>query len=183
MKSKSYTLLLILPLILFLNGCISQYSVSESELESYLSKELTYDTKQGNQLLGMEMHITDIKVKLGEKPDTMGVSATTHVTINNPLKPIDAQLYAKFEAKPWYDVENHSVYLHQLKLVDVSSDNKRIEKLIKPLTPQLMNYLTQFLSTQPVYVLDTDDTKQAIIANMTKRIEVKPGEISLIFSD
>lgn len=169
--------------MLLLNGCISHYSVSESELASYLSKEITFDKKQGNQLLGMEMHITDIKVTLGEKPDTMGVSATTHVTINNPLKPLNAQLYAKFEAKPWYDVEKHSVYLHQLKLVELTSDNKKIEKLIKPLSPQLMDYLTQFLSTQPVYVLDTSDTKQAIIAKMTKRIEVKPGEISLIFSE
>ncbi len=134
-------------------------------------------------MLGMEMRISDIKVKLGEKPDTMGVSATTHITINNPLKPFDAQLYAKFEAKPWYDVEKHSVYLHQLKLVELTTDNKKVEKLIQPLSPQLMHYLTQFLSTQPVYVLDTNDTKQALIAKMTKRIEVKPGEISLIFSD
>ncbi|WP_298774465.1 DUF1439 domain-containing protein [uncultured Shewanella sp.] len=169
--------------MLFLNACVSQYSVTESELTSYLSKEITYDKKQGNDLLGMEMRITDIQVKLGEKPDTMSVSATTHVTINNPLKPFDAKLYAKFEAKPWYDIEKHSVYLHQLKLVELKTDNKKIEKIIQPLSPQLMNYLTEFLSTQPVYVLDTNDTKQAIIAKMTKRIEVKPGKISLIFTD
>ncbi|EDP99609.1 DUF1439 domain-containing protein [Shewanella benthica] len=180
MKILSFTLSFVL---LFLTGCVSQYSITENELEDYLSEEIHFEIKQGNKLFGIDMHINNIEVKLGHKADTMAVSATSVIKVRNPLMPFEAELEATFEAKPWYDATNHSVYLRELKLVEIKSSPKDFDKAIQQFSPQLMRFLTQFLETQPVYVLDTNESNQALIAEMTKRIQVQPGKLQLIFDE
>ncbi|WP_299809310.1 DUF1439 domain-containing protein [uncultured Shewanella sp.] len=169
--------------LLLLTGCVSQYSITEKELETYLNDEMHFEVKQGNKIFGVDLRVNDIEVTLGEKPDTMAVSAVTIVKVRNPLMPINANLITEFEAEPWYDATNNSVHLRNLQLVKVESKPQDIEKAIGSIAPQLMGFLTQFLETQPVYVLDTKESNQALIADMTKRIEVKPGKLVLVFED
>ena len=168
---------------LLLTGCVSQYNITEKELEGYLSDEMHFEIKQGNKIFGIDLRVNDINVTLGDKPNTMGVSAATIVNVRNPMMPISAKLVTQFEAEPWYDASNHSVYLRNLQLVKVESKPKDIEKAIGSFAPQLMGFLTQFLETQPVYVLDTKESNQALIADMTQRIEVKPGKLVLVFDE
>ncbi|GIU13059.1 DUF1439 domain-containing protein [Shewanella morhuae] len=179
MKKLSRTICL--GLTVLLGGCASQYSITEREMEQYLSKEIHFEVKQGNQLVGIDVRINDISVKLGQKPDTMSVSASTKVSINNPIFPLSAKLTTTFEAKPWYDSATHSIYLRQLELVKVESTPKDIEKAMSSATPQVMGYLRQFLENQSVYVLDTKDSNQALMAKMAESIQVAPGKLVLKF--
>ncbi|GGI90522.1 hypothetical protein GCM10007978_30180 [Shewanella hanedai] len=173
-----------LPLtMLLLTGCVSQYSITEEELEGYLSDEIHFEVKEGNQLFGIEMRINNIDVELGHKADTMSVTADSVIKIKNPLVPFKANMKTTFEAEPWYDAQSHSVYLKQLTLVSIESDPKDIEKAVKQVAPQMMGFLTNFLETQPVYVLDTSESNQALIADMTKQIKVEPGKLKLIFDE
>ncbi len=170
-------------LILSLTGCVSQYNITEAELEGYLSDEIHFEVKEGNQLFGIEMRINNIDVSLGHKPEMMSVAALSVIKVRNPLMPFKAEMKTTFEAKPWYDASNHSVYLRELKLVEISSSPKDFDKAIQQFSPQVMKFLTQFLETQPVYVLDIKESNQALLAEMTKRIEVVPGKLKLIFDD
>ena len=179
MKKLSRTICL--GLTVLLGGCVSQYSITEQEMEQYLSKEIHFEVKQGNQLVGIDVRINDISVKLGQKPDTMSVSASTKVSINNPIFPLNAKLTTTFEAKPWYDSATHSIYLRQLELVRVESTPKDIERAMSSATPQVMGYLRQFLENQPVYVLDTQDSNQALMAKMAESLQVAPGKLVLKF--
>ncbi|GIU17318.1 DUF1439 domain-containing protein [Shewanella glacialipiscicola] len=179
MKKLSRTICL--GLTVLLGGCVSQYSITEQEMEQYLSKEIHFEVKQGNQLVGIDVRINDISVKLGQKPDTMSVSASTKVSINNPIFPLNAKLTTTFEAKPWYDSATHSIYLRQLELVKVESTPKDIERAMSSATPQVMGYLRQFLENQPVYVLDTQDSNQALMAKMAESLQVAPGKLVLKF--
>ena len=179
MKKLSRTICL--GLTVLLGGCVSQYSITEQEMEQYLSKEIHFEVKQGNQLVGIDVRINDISVKLGQKPDTMSVSASTKVSINNPIFPLNAKLTTTFEAKPWYDSATHSIYLRQLELVKVESTPKDIERAMSSATPQVMGYLRQFLENKPVYVLDTQDSNQALMAKMAESLQVAPGKLVLKF--
>ena len=179
MKKLSRTICL--GLTVLLGGCVSQYSITEQEMEQYLRKEIHFEVKQGNQLVGIDVRINDISVKLGQKPDTMSVSASTKVSINNPIFPLNAKLTTTFEAKPWYDSATHSIYLRQLELVKVESTPKDIERAMSSATPQVMGYLRQFLENQPVYVLDTQDSNQALMAKMAESLQVAPGKLVLKF--
>lgn len=171
-----------LGIAVILGGCATQYSISEREMEQYLSKEVHFEVKQGNQFVGAEIRIADISVKLGEKTDTMSVSATSQVSITNPIFPLSAKLTTTFEAKPWYDSATHSIFLRQLELVKVESTPKDIEKVINSAAPQVMGYLRLFLENQAVYVLDTNDSNQALMAKMTESIQVAPGKLVLKFT-
>ncbi|WP_051484694.1 DUF1439 domain-containing protein [Shewanella waksmanii] len=174
------------PLILatlLLTGCVSQYSISERELEGYLSDEIHFEVKQGNQFFGIELTIAEIDVNLGDKPEIMAVTAHSLVKVRNPIMPFKAEVTTTFEAKPWYDPDKHAVYLKDLSLTKVESTPDDIEKAINPVAPQMMGFVRHFLETQPVYVLDTQDGNQALLAEMTKRIEVVPGKLKLIFDE
>ena len=170
-------------LMLSLTACVSQYSISERQLSNYLNKEMHFEVKEGNRFFGLEMKINDVKVKLGHKADTMAITANSQVKVANPLMPLNATMTAEFEAKPWYDSDQHSLYLRELKLVKLTSNPKDLEQAMGELAPQVMRFITHFLETQPVYVLDTQEGNQALLAELAKRIEVAPGKINLIFKD
>lgn len=178
---RKLTRTLCLGLTVLLGGCANQYAISEREMEQYLNKQVHFEVKQGNELIGVELQLNDIEVELGDKPDTMAVTASTLVSLRTPIFPLRAKLTTTFEAKPWYDSETRSIYLRQLELVKVESTPKDIEKALKSATPQVMSFLRQFLETQPVYVLDTKDSNQALVAKMTKSIEVQSGKLVLKF--
>ena len=172
---------IILGLLLLLTGCANQYSITESEIEQYLNKDMHFEVQQGNRLIGLSLKLNDMQVKLGAKPNTMAVTAATMITVNNPLMPIHAKLKTTFEAIPWYDSNTKSVYLRQLDLVEVESEPADIERYITQATPQLMGFLRHYLETQPVYTLDTRDSNQALMAKMTKEIAVQQGKLVVKF--
>ncbi|MBV7315378.1 DUF1439 domain-containing protein [Shewanella sp. NIFS-20-20] len=164
-----------------LTGCASQYSISQNELTDYLNKEMTYEVKQGNQFIGTLIKLNRVQVLLGETPDTMKVITASQVEITNPLLPLRATLNASFEAVPWYDNQSHSIYLRNLRLVDVSSTPQDIDKIVKDIGPQIMGFVSGFLETQPVYVLNQDDSHQAWAAKLVDKMEVKPGKLVFVF--
>lgn len=164
-----------------LTGCATNYSISQGELTDYLNKEMNYEVKQGNQFIGTKIKLNKVAVILGETPNTMKVITNSEVAITNPLLPLRATLNASFEAEPWYDNNNHSIYLKNLRLVDVQSTPKDIEKIVKDIGPQLMGFVSRFLETQPVYVLDKQDDNQALAAKLVDKIEVKPGKLVFVF--
>ncbi|GGI92370.1 DUF1439 domain-containing protein [Shewanella gelidii] len=166
---------------LMMTGCMSQYSISEKELESYLGKELKYEVKQGQGPFALQMQINDIEVKLGKKPDTMAVTAETKISLKNPLLPLSTYLSTTFEATPWYDASSQSIYLKRLDLVEVKSYPKELAQAVESMVPQLMRYLRATLESQPVYVLDTQDSTQAKIADIAQSIKVTPGYLVVEF--
>ncbi|MCL1039879.1 DUF1439 domain-containing protein [Shewanella submarina] len=167
--------------LMLLSGCAAQYSISQQELTDYLNKEISFDVKQGSGIVSANLKLNQVEVRLGEKPDTMTVLADSSITISNPLLPLRATLTAEFEAKPWYDKHNQGIYLKDLQLTKVASNPKDLEVAIKGVAPELMRYIRGFLETQPVYVLNRQETNQAMLANLTEEIKVKPGKLVLVF--
>ncbi|UCX06319.1 DUF1439 domain-containing protein [Shewanella glacialimarina] len=167
--------------LLVLTGCASQYSITENEIENYLNKEMHFEVKQGNQIIGINLVLNDMQVSLGDKPNTMGLTATTLVRIRNPLMPISAKLKTTFEAQPWYNSETKSIYLRNLDLVNVSADPADLEQALTAITPQVMSFLRGFLESQPVYTLDMNDSNQALMAKMTKELAVQKGKLVVKF--
>lgn len=178
---KLWAFALLMLATMLLTGCASQYSISDREIEQYLNNQMHFEVKQGNQLIGIQLTLNDMQVSLGDKPDTMGLTASTVVKINNPLMPINAKLLTTFEAKPWYNKENKSIYLRGLDLVEMRTEPADIGQAASAFTPQLMTFLRGFLESQPVYTLDTTDSNQALMAKMTKEIQVQKGKLMVKF--
>lgn len=173
--------LIFVSVLLLLTGCASQYSITENEIENYLNNEMHFEVKQGNQIIGINLVLNDMQVSLGDKPNTMGLTATTLVRVRNPLMPISAKLQTTFEAQPWYNSETKSIYLRNLNLVNVRAEPADIEQTLTAITPQVMGFLRGFLESQPVYTLDVNDSNQALMAKMTKELSVQKGKLVVKF--
>jgi len=171
----------LLLLVGLLGGCVSHYSISEAEIASFLDSRLSQDMSKDKVLHSAAIRVNQVEVRLGHKPDTMAVKATSVLELKALFVPLRASLTAEFEAKPWYDSERHSVYLRDLNLVRVESSPKELSRALQGISPQLMLVLRTYLESEPVYVLDTHESKQALMAEMAKRIKVQPGELVLEF--
>ncbi|MBT1446396.1 DUF1439 domain-containing protein [Shewanella sp. JM162201] len=174
--------LLLIGACVLLSGCISQYSISEREMESYLNREIGLEIKDKSGPLGARLSVNQVEVTLGHKPDTMAVKATSLAELKTPLVPLRATVTATFEAKPWYDKNAHGVYLRGLELVSLESSPPELKQLLTGVTPELMRAVRTYLESQPVYVLDTRDKAQGKLAEMTEKITVKPGKLVLEFN-
>ncbi|QSX37511.1 DUF1439 domain-containing protein [Shewanella sedimentimangrovi] len=172
-----------LPLLLvgLLGGCVSQYSISENQIESFLDGRLGRDIHKDKILRSADIRVNQVEVRLGHKPDTMAVKATSVLELKALFVPLRASLTAEFEAKPWYDSERHAVYLRDLELLQVESSPKELGRALQSISPQLMLFLRTYLESEPVYVLDVKESQQALMAEMTRRIRVQPGKLVLEF--
>lgn len=173
--------LLLLVATLYLGGCASQYSISEQQVEHYLNDKLAkpYQVKEGSSALSLGF--SSVSVTLGAKPGVMAVTAAAEMKIATPIIPIKAELQAVFEAKPVYDHTSHSVFLKDLQLVQLTSTPAKLQRLLGGVTPQLMDMARTLLENQPVYVLNTHNSTQAKLAEITKDIKVERGELVLQF--
>ena len=167
--------------LLLLSGCAAHYSVTEQQLTDYLNKELKFDVQQGNDIFGTKLKLNHVTVTLGQRPGTMSVTADSSIVINTPLLPLRASLTAEFDAKPWYDKTSQGIYLKDLQLTKIKSTPEDIEKAINQVSPELMRYIRTYLESQPVYILNTDHTDQALLARFTDQIRVDPGKLVLVF--
>ena len=173
--------LLLLPLLLWLGGCASQYSISEHQVQQYLNDKVVKQFKLDNGQMRIETGVKQLQVTLGEQPDRIAVNAVTAITVKTPLFPLSATMEAKFSAKPRYQASNHGLYLDDLQLENVQLSPEKLESLIGPLARQLANEAKVLLQNQPIYILDDSKATEAKIASMTKSIKVKPGQLVLEF--
>ncbi|KFZ36086.1 hypothetical protein HR45_18140 [Shewanella mangrovi] len=173
--------LLLLPLILWLAGCASQYSISEQQVQQYLNDKVVKQVKLDSDGMKIQSGITRLDVKLGEQPERISVTAFGELKIDTPLFPLYASMQAKFNAKPRYQASNHGLYLDDLQLEDVSLTPEKLQTLIGPVARQMANQAKSLLQQQPIYVLNSDKPKEATIAEMTQSIKVEPGKLTLLF--
>ncbi|WP_417763291.1 DUF1439 domain-containing protein [Shewanella sp.] len=173
--------LLLLPLLYWLGGCASQYSVSEQQVQQYLNDKVVKHFQLDSGEMRIESGVKSLEVSLGEQPERISVKATAALIIKTPLFPLSATMVAKFNAKPRYQPSNHGLYLDDMQVEDVQLTPEKLQTLISPVAREFANQAKVLLQNQPIYVLDSNQATEAKIASMTKSIKVEPGQLILLF--
>ncbi|MCH1926751.1 DUF1439 domain-containing protein [Shewanella sp. C32] len=173
--------LLLLPLLLWLGGCASQYSISEQQVQQYLNDKVVKQFTLDSGRMLVESGVQSLEVSLGEQPERISVKATAALKIKSPVFPLSATMVAKFSAKPRYEPSNHGLYLDDMQLEDVQLTPEKLQTLINPVARDFANQAKGLLQLQPIYVLDDSKATEAKIASMTKSIKVEPGQLILMF--
>lgn len=172
------TLLLV---TLGLGGCAASYTVTESELEGYLNDALRKEQKaELSPGLSARMTLSDIEVTIGEEPDRVAIRTRSSVKVNTPLIPLRAELAFTFNATPWYDRNDHSLYLRDVSLSDVSASPKELEQALIPLSREAMQVVQLFLENQPVYQLDQQGWQEDLLRQFGRELKVQPGQLEFI---
>lgn len=170
---------LLMATLLLMQGCATQYSVTEGELERYLNDELSreYQTAEGEQI-SAQMTLADISVNIDS--DAVSIDTRSSFKVKTPLMPLRADLNLSFSAVPWYDRQDHGLYLKNVTLQKVEARPEQLEEVLVPLSREVMEFVRLYLENQPVYKLDDKGWKEELLRDFAQEIQLKPGKLELV---
>ncbi|MFO6423191.1 DUF1439 domain-containing protein [Motilimonas sp. KMU-193] len=182
MKRHLLKPLLLLTLIGWLAGCSQTYSLSEQEVAGYINDKVGYKHEEGIPgILYVKAELGQVQVSLGRNnSEAIQVSGTSKLELQNPLRPFEGSVTVDFSAKPWYSEKEGAVYLKEVTLQQVKTEPADFGNEIAKLIPQVSQALQVFLQTQPIYVLNEQDSTEALIKKVGKEIMIKPGKIEFV---
>lgn len=169
-------------------GCnqLTQYTVSEQEVNNYLQKHNDYQRQIGVPgLVDANIVLTQLESQIGRtEPNKVTLSGNAKVNITSILGPQTADLQLTLKAQPVYDREKGAIFLKEMELVDYKVQPEKMDTVMKALTPYLNQSLKSYFDQKPVYVLNPDNSKtEAMARKLAKGLEVKPGQLVIPFTD
>jgi len=171
-----------------LAGCnqLTQYTLSEQEVNDYLQKHNDYQKQIGVPgLVDANIVLTQLQSQIGRsEPGKVTLSGDAKVNITSILGPQTADLKLTLKAQPVYDRAQGAIFLKDMELTDYSVQPEKMQTVMKALTPYLNQSLKSYFDQKPAYVLNPDNSKtEALAKKLAKGLEVKPGELVIPFSD
>lgn len=172
---------------LFLTACnatqgMSVYSFTNADVESLLTKQLPKLSEQVSLMgLPVEFDVNDVSVNIGpESRDVVVLGADSSANISAFALKYPVRLKLQIEGSPFYDSEKKAVFLRNIKLLDSSVDAGGFKGNLGALDEQAMDIINRFLAVNPVYELNMNDPKMALLSKLPLDMKVVAGAIKLV---
>ncbi|MFY8275156.1 DUF1439 domain-containing protein [Pseudoalteromonas sp. SSDWG2] len=173
--------------VMILNGCathapFSVYSLSSAQLEQSLLKQSQRYSASGSVMgMPMELQVNDIGVVIGGTQAPQGVELALDNTVMMKALAIKVPVRVRLNiaAEPVFNSQDNAIYLQQFKVISADIDAMGYRGKLAPVSEEVQSLLTELLSQYPVYTLNQQDPKQALISRFKLALNVKPGEITL----
>lgn len=169
-------------------GCnqLTQYSISEQEINQALQKRNDFAKDIG--LPGVaDAHIVlrNLATEIGrEEPNKITLTGDANLDMNSLFGSQKATMKLKMKALPVFDKEKGAIYLREMEVVDATVEPKKMQTVLQTLLPYLNQSLSNYFNQRPAFVLREDSSKgEALAKRYAKGIEVKPGEIVIPLTD
>lgn len=161
---------------------LSVYSFSNTGIESVLKNQLPQVSEKINLMgLPVKFEVNDLSVKIGpENRDVLELSIDCTAEINAFAFKYPVRIKLQIEGSPFYDSEKKAVFLRNVALLGSSIDAGGFKGDLGLLNKEAMNIVNTFLAENPVYSLDMNDPKSAILAKLPLNMIIVEGKISLI---
>ncbi|MEB6337955.1 lipoprotein [Serratia rhizosphaerae] len=171
-----------------LAGCnkLTQYTLSEQEVNDYLQKHNDYQKQIGVPgLVDAHIVLTQLQSQIGRsEPGKVTLSGNAKVDITSILGPQQADMQLTLKAQPTYDREKGAIFLKDMELTDYKVQPEKMNTVMKAISPYLDQSLKSYFNQKPAYVLDPNKSKtEAMARKLAKGLEVKPGELVIPFTD
>ncbi|MGO2291749.1 MAG: DUF1439 domain-containing protein [Pseudoalteromonas sp.] len=172
---------------LFLAACnttngVSVYSFTNSEIESALNQQLPKLSDEMRVMgLPVQFDVNDLSVNVGpNNRDVVVLGADTSAVVNAFALKYPVRLKLQIEGSPFYDSEKKAVFLRNVKLLDSSVDAGGFKGNLGLLNEEALQVINGFLAVNPVYKLNTNDPKVAILSNLPLDMKIVEGAIKLV---
>lgn len=177
---KSIRIAGVVALGLLLSACnkLTQYTISEQEVNQYLQKHNNFQKQLGIPgLVDADISVSQLNSQIGRtEPNKVTLTGNAKVKISSILGPQDTDMTLTLKAQPVYDRQRGAIFLKDMELADYTVQPEKMSSVMKAIAPYLGQSLQTFFNQQPVYTLDPDkDEKQALAKKLAKGLEVKPG--------
>ncbi|MEM6159722.1 lipoprotein [Erwinia sp. P6884] len=170
------------------SGCnqLTQYSISEQEVNDALHKHNNYEKDLGVAgLVNAHIVLTDLSSEIGrQEPDKVTLTGNAKVSISSLFGPQQAEMKLVMKALPYFSREEGAVYLRDMELVEVQVIPEKMQGVLNTLTPYLNQSLKDYFNRKPAYVLSADRSKaESLAKRFAKGLEVKPGKLIIPFTE
>ncbi|MCT4706095.1 lipoprotein [Enterobacteriaceae bacterium H11S18] len=186
MKKIIFAGLLILTGLLV--GCnqLTQYTVSEQEINQALAKHNNFSKDIG--LPGIaDAHIilSNLASQIGrEEPNKVTLTGDAKLDMSSLFGNQKANIKLKLKALPTFNKEKGAIYLQEMEVVDATVEPEKMQSVLQTLIPYLNQSLRKYFNDHPAYILSEDKSEgEAMARKYAKGIEVKPGEIIIPFTN
>ncbi|KJG02910.1 DUF1439 domain-containing protein [Photobacterium angustum] len=174
--------LIIVSSAFFFAGC-SSYGVTESEMQNYINKETNVERSVGIQGIAYATgKFEKVKVGIGRVADNR-VSVDTTASAQLELAgqpPQDIVVKANFSAIPYYNQDEGAIYLRGLNIESLAIKPEKFNNMLtKPVITPFVSLIGQVLSTKPVYKLDENELKQALLKSTKPELVIKNHQLVL----
>ncbi|RPD98153.1 lipoprotein [Candidatus Pantoea deserta] len=184
---KAFPGLVALIFSLLITGCnqLTQYTISEQEVNQALAKHNNYEKDIGVAgLVNAHILLTNLSSQIGrEEPGKVTLSGDAKINVTSLFGPQQADMQLKMKAQPVYDAQQGAIFLRDLEIVDAQVQPEKMAGIIKSLTPYLNQSLKSYFNQKPAYVLSDDRSKaEALAKKFAKGLKVEPGQLIIPFT-
>ena len=160
----------------------SPFSISEQQINQYLSEKGTINDKLGIPgLFSVDYALKDLVTQIGQtESNRVEMSGLVDTLIRLSGKTYPAKLHLTFDAVPEYNAQEGALYLKNLRILRWSGEPNSVMDQLQDVMPLLSDGVAALLSRMPVYTLDESDMKQMLIKKFAKEIKVEKGRLELI---
>ncbi len=176
--------LLLLPFALLLAACsLTQYSVSEGEINQYLKERVAFEKQLGIPgIMSSKIRLDDMQSRIGRsQADKVELDAAGDLQVASPLGSQQMKIRLSLSARPDYVAEQGAIYLRDLELLSVKTEPADVGAALTPLLPTFNQSLSLFLSQTPVYRLDGSRQSEARLKDKVEALKVEPGRLVIPF--
>lgn len=172
---------------LFLSACsstqgLSVFSFSNADAELALTDKLpTLEKKLRVMGLPVKFKVDELSVNIGpDKRDVVSVKVASSAEIDAFVLNYPVALMFQIEAKPVYSSKDKAVFLQDINLLDSRIDAGGFKGNLGALDKDVMALLNGFLAKNPVYKLDMNNPKMALLSKLPLDIIVREGAIEVV---
>jgi len=171
-----------------LAGCnqLTQYSVSEQEINQALEKHIHFAKNVGVPgVADAQITLTSLVSQVGrEEPNKVTLTGQANLDLSSLFGTQKATIALKMKAQPVFDKEQGAIFLREMEILDTQVEPAKMQSILQTIIPYLNQSLRSYFNQNPAYILSNDRSKaEALAKKLAKGIEVRPGEIVIPFTD
>lgn len=178
---------LLIAIFLMLTGCsatqgLSVHTFTNANAEAVLKQELPKLSKE-LRLMGLpvEFEVNALRVDIG--PDNrdvvvLGFDSTAKISAFSFSYPVGLSL--QIEGSPYYDSKEKAVFLRDVNLLDSSIDAGGFRGNLGVLNDEALALINAFLQDNPVYKLDMNNPKLALLSKLPLDMKITQGAIKIV---
>lgn len=174
-------------IVLALTACsstsgLSIYSLSNEDIETLLNQNVSQlDKNMTVMMLPVAFEVTDLAVNIGpDNREVVALNVNSLAQINALAFSYPVRLQLQLEGSPYYDSAKKAIFLRDVSLLNSVIDAGGYRGNLNFLDKEVMKILNSFLAVNPVYSLDLQDPKMALLSKLPLDLQVVNGAIKLV---
>lgn len=160
-------------------------SVSEQQINQYLQTRLAekiplQDSVGIPMLFQLDYNIQNLATQIGQtEAKKVEITGDIGGMLRVRGKTFDANIILNLDTVPYYDPEKGAIFLKEVQLKSWQVSPAKYQNELQMILPLLADGMAGVLNRMPVYTLDENKMKEALVKKFGKAIIVEKGELRL----